>query len=131
MSKAHFISAVCLFLVFAIFSLFLFTRSKNTPEKFWHSVKWVFQGKATKKDEYMSDRKILRNRIYIACGITIVAVLLLVGLYMWQGQDTVLAKIKPVFILEWIMVWAFAFSWLVKGEIILKDKAEVLKSVST
>ena len=129
MSKVHFISAACLFILFAVFSIFLFTRSKNTPPDFWKSVVWVLTGKSTKKDGYMSGRKILRNRIYLACGIIIMVMLLLLGMYMWLWQDTSLAKIKPVFILEWIMVWAFALSWLVKGEILFKDKVIVSKSV--
>jgi hypothetical protein len=29
---------------------------------------------------------------------------------------------KPVLTLEWLMIWAFGFSWLVKGETIWSDR---------
>jgi len=121
-SKVHFICAGCLFALFAFFSIFLFTKSKNTPEKFWDAIKWVLKGKATKEDGYMKPRKITRNKIYIAGGIIILAMLLLLGLYMLLWQHTVLDNAKPELILEWIMVWAFSASWLIKGEYLLKDK---------
>ena len=121
-SKVHFTCAGCLFVLFAFFSIFLFTKTDNAPKEFWPAVKWVFKGGALKKEDTVTEQKILRNKIYIACGIIILAMLLLLGLYMWLWQDTVVEKIKPVLILEWIMVWAFAASWLIKGEYILKDK---------
>lgn len=128
MSKVHFTCASCLFALLAFFSIFLFTKTDNAPREFWEGIKWVFQGGATKKEGAVTERKITRNRIYITCGIVILLMLALSGLYMWLWQNTVLSDIKLVLILEWIMVWAFAVSWLTKGNFIFADKKEKLKA---
>jgi hypothetical protein len=99
-SVIHFSCAVALFLVLAYFSLLLFTRSKG----------------------HKTPRKKLRNRIYIACGAAILACIALIGLYNWWWRQTVLATLNPVFWLESIALWAFGFSWFVKGETLLKDR---------
>lgn len=94
----HYLSAIVLFLVLAVFCLFLFTRSQGdkTPQK------------------------VLRNRVYRVCGGVIVSCLVLCALALWKAPDSW----RAVFWLESIMVWAFALSWLVKGEFrgILADK---------
>jgi hypothetical protein len=124
MSKVHFTCAVCLFALLAFFSIFLFTKTRYAPKKFWRAIKWILKGNATKKERKVKDRKITRNKIYIACGTIILAMLVFLGLYLWLWQDTFLSNYKLVLILEWIMVWAFAFSWLTKGNFILPDKEE-------
>jgi hypothetical protein len=95
----HFISAAGLFLVLAYFSVFLFTKSDDLP----------------------TPEKRIRNRIYLACGIVIVACIVSIGLYNWLLGDTTLADVKPVFWLESLLLWAFGFSWFVKGQTLWKD----------
>ena len=95
----HFGSAFALFLVLAYFSLFLFTKSGGNP----------------------TPEKRTRNRVYKACGVIMLACIALIGLYYWQLRDTVIASAKPVFWLEAMALWAFGFSWFVKGETLWKD----------
>lgn len=97
----HFISAAGLFVMLAIFSLFLFTK--------------------TKPGSVPTSNKLRRNRIYQGCGAVI---LLCIGLMLvnWLAlDDTSVEDINPVFWLESIALWAFGISWLVKGEAILGD----------
>ena len=97
----HFVSAVALFLVLAYFSMFLFTKTREgvlpTPEK------------------------TTRNRIYVACGVIMLACIAAIGLYYALLQDTSVAAIKPVFWLEALVLWAFGCSWFVKGETLWRD----------
>lgn len=94
----HYLSAATLFVILAIFCLFLFTRSQGgkTPQK------------------------VLRNRVYRVCGGVIVGCLVLCVVALWLAPDSW----RALFWLESIMVWAFALSWLVKGGFrgILADK---------
>ncbi len=130
LSIVHFTCAACFFALLAFFSIFLFTKTKYAPRKFWRGIRWVFKGYATKRYRDIKVQKIKRNRIYLACGIIIVAMLILLAIYMWLWQDTVLSNIKPVLIMEWIMVWAFAFSWLTKGNYIFPDKSHKLRIIT-
>ena len=97
----HFASAASLFLVLSYFSLFLFTKTKQgrtpTPEK------------------------IIRNRIYLVCGAIILVCIALIAVYSKFFDDTSLATIQPVFWLESFALWAFGFSWFIKGETLWKD----------
>ncbi len=94
----HYVCAVGLFAILAIICLFLFTRS---------------QGRKTA-------HKRLRNRVYRGCGWVIIGCLILSLVASWTTPDSW----RALFWLESIMVWAFATSWLVKGEFagILVDK---------
>lgn len=101
MSTVHDISAALFFLTLAYFCLFLFTiKSKNpTPQK------------------------IMRNRIYKICGYTILLCIAFLLVYFnVKSLQTALKNYSPVFVMETIALWAFGFSWLTKGEAILKDK---------
>lgn len=40
---------------------------------------------------------------------------------MLLPDDHWISKLDPVFWLESVAVWAFGWSWLIKGEAILKD----------
>ena len=82
----HYLSAA----VFIIFALWLF-RKTNVP----------------KGDTLPSD-KLWRNRLFLACGLTMVASVL------WAGSSAFTAA--PIFWPEAIALWAFALSWLVKGQ---------------
>jgi hypothetical protein len=95
----HFGSAVALFLVLAYFSLFLFTKSAGNP----------------------TAKKLVRNRVYKLCGVIMLVCIALIGLYYWRLTDTAVASAKPVFWLESLALWAFGFSWAVKGETLWKD----------
>ena len=98
----HFASAAALFLMLSYFSLRLFTKS-------------------TKPRDSWTPQKRVRNRIYVACGLVILACLALNGLYNLLLEDTTVSEIKPVFWLESLMIWAFGISWFVKGETLWKD----------
>jgi len=95
----HFSSASALFFVLSYFCLFLFTKSDGfpTPEK--------------KK----------RNCIYIVCGWTMLVCIALIGLYYLLLKGTAIDVVKPVFLLESFMLWAFGVSWFVKGETLWRD----------
>ncbi|MBO6576877.1 MAG: hypothetical protein JJ896_16095 [Rhodothermales bacterium] len=99
--NVHFASAALLFLVLAYFSLYLFTKSRvGTP---------------------MTREKRLRNRVYRICGVLMLLCIALIAVYKWGFEDTALAHWKPVFWLESIALWAFGWSWFVKGETVLTD----------
>ena len=96
----HLGSAAGLFLLLAYFSYSLFTKSDPTP----------------------TPQKLTRNRIYRGCGIAIVICVVLIALYQTTGLgSTRLDKVKPVFFLETFALWAFGFSWFVKGETLWRD----------
>jgi hypothetical protein len=96
----HYMFAVALFLTLAYFSLCLFTK--------------------TDADE-PTRRKRQRNKVYVTCGVAMMACILLIVVYMLCLRQTALAKLNPVFWLESLMLWAFGISWMTKGEAILKD----------
>jgi hypothetical protein len=87
-------------LVLAYFSYFIFTKSAPTPTL----------------------QKLTRNRVYRACGVAIVIFIGLIALYRAVGLgSTRLERFKPVFFLETFVLWAFGFSWFVKGETLWRD----------
>ena len=75
----------------------------------------------TDPSKAMTARKIIRNRIYAVCGYLILLCIALLAAYGLLLQGTVIAQWRPVFWLEATAVVAFGFSWLVKGEALLKD----------
>ncbi|MCK5822329.1 MAG: hypothetical protein KAH17_10585 [Bacteroidales bacterium] len=101
--QLHLISASLLFLAFAFFSIFLFTKSKHTKP--------------------LPKKKRIRNRWYRGCGYTILVSMILMGIYFMFLEKSIpgLAKLKPIFWLESIALWAFGLSWLIKGEVLFKD----------
>lgn len=102
--KVHFTAAILFFLVLAYFSIFLFTKSSKS-----------------KTDQ--TSRKKTRNIIYRVCGFTIIGCLVFLALYFKiPSLKAALAPYSPVLIFEVIALWSFGFSWIVKGEAILKDK---------
>lgn len=100
-STLHFIFATAFFLVLAYFSLKLFTLGNSDTKE-----------------------KQIRNKIYLMCGFIMLACIGLIALYFFYLEDKYpnLKNYDPVFWLETIALWAFATSWLVKGELILQDK---------
>lgn len=72
----------------------------------------------TQSDQPPGERdreKRLSNLTYIACGLVMVACLLLIVLH-YSPAGPLTFPAHPVFLLEAVAVWAFAFSWLVKGD---------------
>jgi len=109
LGNVHNIIAGIFLLVLAYFSIKLFTKSREgetpTPEK----------------------RK--RNTIYKICGWIIVACVISCAVILHfakvpqgQAEPEWVVKMAPVFWLETIALWAFGFSWLVKGETLWRDR---------
>jgi len=96
----HIVSATALFLVLAYFSFFLFTLSAGSP----------------------TPQKLVRNRIYRACGVAIVVCVALAATDYVFLNTSRLRALSPMFWLESGALWAFSVSWFVKGETIFKDR---------
>ena len=103
----HYISASILFTTLGLISLFLFTKTnkkEDNPNYSW---------------EAMTSRKKIRNIIYRVCGIIILSSLVVLVVI---SKLNLFSKYSPIFICETICLFSFGFSWLVKGNTILKDK---------
>jgi hypothetical protein len=100
-NMVHYGSASGFFIVLATMSLWLFRKSsKSNPGR----------------------RKRSRNTIYLVCGIVmLVAMAAILALSVFHLSEE-LYYLRPTFWLELIALWAFGISWLVKGELVLKDK---------
>ncbi|WP_300238870.1 hypothetical protein [Pseudomonas sp.] len=97
----HFGSAATFLLTLAYFSLYLFTR--------------------TDPNRLPTRRKLLRNKVYRVCGWTIISAVILCVPVMLLPNKHWLESYDLIFWLESSAVWAFGWSWLTKGEAILKD----------
>jgi hypothetical protein len=64
--------------------------------------------------------KILRNKIYLACAITMAACIAGIALWIFvlEARLPQLVPVEPVFWFEAIAIVAFGFSWLTKSEVI-------------
>ncbi len=96
----HYGFAAALFLILAYFCLVLFR--KGVPEP--------------------TPQKIQRNRLYAISGYVILACIAAIGVVSILPEDSWVNRLDPVFWLEAIAIWAFGWSWFVKGEGILKDR---------
>ena len=98
----HYGASVLLFLTFAYFCFFLFTKSS--------------------KQGHIKGNKRIRNNIYISCGIIIIvsiAGIAIIGIVpAWYKA---LKHLKPIYTLETVALLAFGYSWLIKGETFFKD----------
>lgn len=133
--KVHFSSAVLFFLVLAYFSIFLFTKSKEDNEGIAakdntviglarYSLKLFFQNQrsATKQElKNNNPKKAGRNQIYRWCGYIILICLIILAIYFLGDFTFSIFGIPTIYFFETIALWAFAFSWFVKGKTILKD----------
>jgi hypothetical protein len=101
-STVHLISAALFILCLCYFSLFLFTKSGLMQ----------------------TQQKLVRDKIYLICGsIMFSCICFLIFLFILpQDVFNLIAFLKPVFWLETVAFLAFGFSWLIKGEYLLKDK---------
>jgi hypothetical protein len=59
--------------------------------------------------------------VYLVCGILIILSIILIAVVMFLPAAANIHRINPVFWLETIALFAFGISWLVKGEVVLKD----------
>ena len=102
---AHLVFAALFFLTLSYFCLFLFTKT--------HKNSIVQKG----------SNKMKRNTIYRVCGILMLVCIALMGVYnIYPASSTAfLDPIRPTFTLETVAILAFGFSWLIKGETLLKD----------
>ena len=99
-NNTHYGSAALFFITLAYMSIFLFTKTDK---------------------QRITKKKKIRNKIYKACGIIMIASILLIASLRIKCVYEILSPFKPTFILETIALWAFGFSWLTKGEFLLKD----------
>ena len=99
----HFGSSVLFFILLAVYSFFVFTIGDK---------------------QNWTKSKTKRNIIYRTCAIIIMASLAtLLILLLTLGGEGIEATIWT-FIFETVMLWAFGFSWWVKGETLFKDKKD-------
>ncbi len=97
--KIHFVCAVIFFLTLAVFSLFLFTKKGPDP----------------------TTQKLRRNKIYVICGLIMIASLFAVFIYYnFIHNDN--SNSSFVFWAETIALIAFGISWLTKGGTLYPDK---------
>lgn len=121
-TNLHFLSAVGLFLMLSFFCLFLFTKTGDSPPNDLGQTLTRFRFGVIKSEDTRWRLKKRRNKVYVVCGLIILACMLLAWLYSKFWENTAVSAIKPVLLLESLMVWAFGFSWFVKGETLWRDK---------
>jgi cytosine/uracil/thiamine/allantoin permease len=90
LGTVHYVAAVCLFISFILFSIWLFRKS-NIP---------------LRCDRPPEKRR--RDDVCLGCG------LIMIGCILWAGSS--LVTHAPIFLPEAIAIEAFAISWLVKGD---------------
>lgn len=99
----HMITAIGFFIAMAYISAFRFTK---TADKL-----------------LMTKQKKIRNAIYITCGVMMLVSIFAGGAIDFFVRDKVENWIiGPLYIGEWLGLWFFSASWIVKGELVFKDK---------
>jgi hypothetical protein len=91
---------------FAVLSLFYFTKGRK---------------------ETRTRRKALRNGIYVVCGLGIAGCIGFIGFIGWGAATAADQKARDLLVIFWPEATAlmlFGFSWLVKGGLVLADKAK-------
>ncbi len=101
LGAAHVFFAFCFFLTLAFFSIVLFRRTNPAKPP--------------------TSQKLIRNGVYLACGIVILVCILGIGIVKLLPADSPVYALTPVFWLEAVAIWAFGWSWITKGELILQD----------
>jgi len=117
----HLISAVGLFIVLALISFFLFTKTKATEEdSLWVRIKAL--GRPARPDTRPA-RKRRRDRLYRWSGALILVFLAGAGLSKLLAPH---ATHPAVFIFEALALFAFGSAWLTKGGVFpfMNDEAE-------
>lgn len=68
-------------------------------------------------------RKRMRNRVYLVCGWVIVCCLVALIIFgIMDAHWSFIREYRLVFWAEAIGIWAFGWSWLVKGQALLADR---------
>jgi hypothetical protein len=67
-------------------------------------------------------RKLQRNMVYRACGYVMIACILVIGVVHIEAVANAVKGLNLIFWFESIAIAAFGFSWITKGEAILKDE---------
>jgi hypothetical protein len=98
--RIHNVCAALLFASLAFISTFLFTKTSN--------------------EATMTEQKKARNRIYRVCGAIMFGALFVAFLFSLPVLHAA-APYHLVLAVETVSLWAFGFSWLVKGQAILRD----------
>jgi hypothetical protein len=112
----HLLFAAIFLICLAVMSLFFFTRTANDDP---HNI--MQKGKRTMKG--------WRNFVYKICGWTIfVCLSCLIVYFASHSVHRWVGGFPLTFIMETVSVWAFAVSWLVKGEAILSDEGNYFKA---
>ena len=101
----HFTAAALLFAVFAYFCLVIFRRGVAEQNR--------------------SEMKKLRNKFYFWCVILIIVCVAGAGASFYIMSEEARNETDIIFYFETFALWAFGFSWLIKGEAILEDKKEL------
>lgn len=105
----HLVFASIFFLTIAFFAIVLFRRTSEMGP---------------------SERKVQRNRLYLTCGVLIIACLLAIAV-VHQFFNAATAGLHPELWLESIAVMSFGLAWLTKGEAILGDVFPTPAAVTT
>jgi hypothetical protein len=104
LGRVHLIAAALMFLVLAYFCLVLFRKtSAHTP---------------------LTRRKRHRNRVFLICGVLMVACM---SVMLSLTVRSVQAVLWPTGVLFWgesLALFAFGIAWLVKGEVFLRDRPQ-------
>ena len=95
----HFICAASFFLILSVISMFMFTRKKPNPTR----------------------QKRTRNKIYVICGLIMIACLISILIY-FSFYDADNSQSRFVFWAETVALNAFGVSWLTKGGTLYPDK---------
>ena len=103
-SKVHFISAALLFLCFAFFALVIFTQHKSAPSR----------------------AKKVRLFIFRFSGVMILLSILFIAFYFLflKEQNPSWEKSSPVYWLEFVALFFFSISWLIKAVDIHRPRLE-------
>lgn len=100
----HYICAGALFAMFAVFSL------------------WLFRRNFMNKDLSPHLRRI--NRVYIITGIILIVCILALALFVFIASEEIKEKYKPVFVIETIGLFSFAYSWFTRAHFLWRDPKE-------
>jgi len=103
----HYAFAASLLLILAWFSLFQFRKSSSPMP---------------------TPNKLRRNRVYQVCGYIMVIALAAIVILQVSGFIEQHPTWNVIYWLETVCLEAFGISWLVKGEVILKDQGSVKES---
>lgn len=101
-SILHYVCSGIFFGLLSYMSIFLFTKSAGHKTK----------------------EKKKRDRIYRVCGIIMAVSVICIPLDSIQSIHDKISFLKPTLIFETLALTSFGFSWVIKGEFLLRDKED-------